>query len=84
MYAVASGHCCRGLTPWQKAVLVACLIVPSMIGVIQSGLYRARGETSLPALQKFLQAGVVTGIGIFSTVLVILGLLWPWVERREE
>ena len=74
----------RDLTTWQKTVLVACLIVPSMIGAIQSGLYRARWETSLPALRTFLEAGVVTGIGIFSTVLVILGLLWPWVERGEE
>jgi hypothetical protein len=72
----------EGLAAWQKATLVACLIVPAVIGAIWSGLYRAPWEVSLVALQKFLVSGVVAGIGIFNLVLIALGLLWPLVERR--
>jgi hypothetical protein len=74
----------KGLATWQKAVLVACLIMPSAIAGIQAGWHQARWDPSLLGLQKFLSSGVVTGIGIFSTLLVILGLIWPWVERRME
>jgi hypothetical protein len=73
----------ESLTVWQKAALLACLIVPSVIGAIQSGLNQAPWEVSLAALQKFVVAAVIAGIGIFSIVLLTLGLLWTWVERRE-
>lgn len=66
----------------QKVALVACLCVPSVIGAIRSGLDRAQWEISLVALQKFLMSGAVAGIGIFSIVLLTLGLLWPLVKRR--
>jgi hypothetical protein len=46
-------------------------------------LSRAHWDISLLTLQKFLSYGAVAGIGIFSTVLLILGLLWPWVERQH-
>lgn len=71
------------LSTWQKAVLLACLTVPSVVGAIHNGLYRASWEASLKALQTFLISGVVAGIGIFSVILFTLGLLWPWVKRRE-
>jgi len=71
------------LSAWQKAFLITCLTVPSVIGALRSGLYQARWEASLKTLQTFLVSGVITGIGIFSLVLVTLGLLWPWVQRRE-
>ncbi|WP_179137273.1 DUF4184 family protein [Candidatus Entotheonella palauensis] len=72
-----------GLAAWQKAALATYLIVPSAIGAIRSGLHRAPWEASLIALQKFLISGAVTGIGIFTIVLITLGLLWPLIERRE-
>lgn len=74
----------EGLAAWQKVIWMAYLIVPSVLGAIRSGLHRAPWEVSLVALQKFLISGVVAGIGIFSIMLITLGLLWPWVERRES
>lgn len=74
----------EGLATWQKAALMAWLVVPSVIGAIWSGLHQAQGEASLGALQKFLISGVVTGIGIFSIAFITLGLLWPLVQRRER
>ena len=71
-----------GLEAWQKATLGGCLITPAIIGAIWIGLSRAPWEISLFALQKFAVSGVIGGLGIFSLGLVVLGLLWPWVERR--
>ncbi|ETW94428.1 MAG: hypothetical protein ETSY1_34875 [Candidatus Entotheonella factor] len=73
----------ENLLAWQKASIATCLIVPSVIGAVQNGLYKAPREASLQALQVFSMAAFVAGIGIFILVLCILGLLWPLVERRE-
>ncbi len=66
-----------------KVAIVAYLTVPSVISAIRSGLINAPWEASLKALQTFLMSGTVSGIGVFGAALLTLGLLWPWVERRE-
>ena len=73
-----------GMEPRQKVALCACLIAPALLGAIWTGLYRAPWEISIFALQKFAVSGVIAGLGIFSLGLIVLGLMWPWVEQRAE
>jgi hypothetical protein len=74
----------KGLMTWEKVALASCLVVPSAVGAIHTGLSEVHWDISLLTLQTFLSYGAVAGIGIFSTALLILGLLWPWVERQVE